>query len=84
MERAWETAKLPLKSMLMYAFMLYMTPNTPSLVPLSITIYTIFTPLRAIFTVNSGHWFTSILSSKIINRSSFSIQFSHSENPKLL
>jgi hypothetical protein len=53
MEKAWETAKTPFKSMFMFAFMLYMTPNTPSLVPLSITIYTIFSPLRAIFTVNS-------------------------------
>jgi hypothetical protein len=57
----------------MVALMMWMTPNTPNLIPLSITIYSMMTPITAIFRVNSAfaqfsdeHNSMSLLPAKIV------------------
>jgi hypothetical protein len=53
-QKAWETATAPGKSLFMYGFMLWMLPNSASLIPLSVCIVMMWNPLQSMLSVGSS------------------------------
>merc|ERR1712137_640687 len=53
-KKAWELAKSPLSGMFMTAFMLWLSGSAVNIFSISITVYSMINPIKAIFSVSSG------------------------------
>jgi len=53
-KKAWDLAKSPFKSIIMVLIMIWMSPNTPNIFSISIMVFALWNPLKAILTTNAA------------------------------